>query len=226
MNTLQENDLKSTLLIVDDDVAFLKALTRSMSRLEYLVWPVPTCAQARAAIEVIKPDFAVVDLRLDDGSGIDVVKYIKKKSPHTRSVLLSGYANESSAVSAVIAGATDCVAKPVHAEELHADLISARTDRIHLPDRFMHPEEARIQHILSRWAKNNMNTTHAANELGLHRRSLQRMLARIGVDSTKSEVAKNSQVVKRYPGLSRFWTEILLEQKKRGGTIGQDASNS
>ena len=100
MNPAKDNDLKQTLLLVDDDSAFLKALSRAMSRLGYLVWPASTPAEAQRAIQSMKPDFAVVDLRLDEGSGLDVVNSIGKLSPDTKTVMLSGYANVRSAVAA------------------------------------------------------------------------------------------------------------------------------
>ena len=213
MKPPEDIDLKQTLLLVDDDSAFLNALARSMSRLGYLVWPVSTVAEACRTVQSIKPDFAVVDLRLKEGNGLDVVTYIGSQSPQTKTVMLSGYANVRSAVAAVRAGAVDCIAKPVNADELHTALISARSGHAQLPKHSMHPDEARMQHILARWAKNDLNTTQTADELGLHRRSLQRLLRRAGLRGDTAKGLKTSRIMSRFPALSRFWSDVWSESR-------------
>ncbi|MEM8687872.1 MAG: response regulator [Pseudomonadota bacterium] len=170
-----------SLLLVDDDVTFLRVLTRSMSKIGYSVWPAHTLEEARKAVAAVKPDFAVVDLHLDDENGLDVLDHLKLHSPRTVSVILSGYVDVASAVSAVKRGATDCLAKPVDADELDTCLKTARTRRQKVPDRVMNPSEAKVQHILAHWEKNDRNTTKTAETLGMHRRSLQRILLRAGM---------------------------------------------
>ncbi len=170
-----------SLLLVDDDVTFLRVLTRSMSKIGYSVWPAHTLEEARKAVEAVKPDFAVVDLHLDDENGLDVLDYLKTHSPRTVPVILSGYVDVASAVSAVKRGAVDCLAKPVDADELDTCLKSARARRQKVPERVMDPSEAKVQHILAHWEKNDRNTTKTAETLGMHRRSLQRILLRAGM---------------------------------------------
>ena len=212
MTTEIESKPMPSLLLVDDDETYLKVLARSMSRRDYLVWPASTIALARQAIYHLSPTFAVVDLRLNDGSGLDVVSHLRERSPDTTVVMLSGYANVRSAVAAVKAGAVDCIAKPVDPDELDKALKSAQTGSLHMPDHFMHPDEARMQHILGRWAKNNWNTTKAAAELGLHRRSLQRMLRRAGFNGESEPGSTASKIMTKFPGLSRFWLETVEGQ--------------
>ncbi len=170
-----------SILLVDDDVTFLRVLTRSMSKIGYSVWPAHTLEEARKAVDAVKPDFAVVDLHLDRENGLDVLDHLKMHSPATVTVILSGYVDVASAVSAVKRGAVDCLAKPVDADELDTCLKTARARRQKVPDRVMDPSEAKVQHILAHWEKNDRNTTKTAETLGMHRRSLQRILLRAGM---------------------------------------------
>ncbi len=216
MSIQDKQTTQATLLLVDDDPAFLKTLARSMSRLGYLVWPERTVAGGLQAVNTLKPDFAVVDLHLDRHSGLDLVARISEVSPQTCTLVLSGYATVRDAAAAVRAGAADCMAKPVDAQELHTALVSARSGRTELPQRFMHPDEARMQHILDRWMKSGWNTTRAADELGLHRRSLQRMLQRAGFnrkDDRPSLFHGTSGMARRFPGLAQYWSEALASKR-------------
>ena len=174
------SNLKS-LLIVDDDAAFLRVLSRAMSKLGYVVWPAETLEDAKRAVEAISPDFAVVDLHLGDENGIDVVDYISESSPKTTTVMLSGYVNETTVVRAIKAGAADCLVKPVDADELDSCLETVRAGKAQLPEQFINPTEARARHILAHWEKNDRNTSKTAEILGMHRRSLQRILIRVGM---------------------------------------------
>ncbi len=175
------NTTPKSLLLVDDDVTFLRVLTRAMSRMGYTVWPAHTLQEAHAAIQAIKPDYAIIDLHLGENNGLDLLDYIRERSPRTSAVILSGYANIASAVTAIKRGAVDCLAKPVDADELDTCLKSARARTPAVPNKVISPTEAKIQHILAHWEKNDRNTTKTAEVLGMHRRSLQRILLRAGM---------------------------------------------
>ncbi len=172
---------QKSLLLVDDDITFLRVLARSMSRLGFSVWPAQTLDEARAAVDAIKPDFAAIDFHLQDENGLDLFPYLKQHSPRTRAVVLSGYANISSAVAAVRLGAIDCITKPIDADELRNCLLATRHHPAELPDTVMNPSQAKMKHILAHWEKNDRNTTKTAELLGMHRRSLQRILVRAGM---------------------------------------------
>ena len=174
------NASDKTLLLVDDDVPFLRVLSRAMGRLGYNVWPAHSLDEAEAAITKIKPDFAAIDLHLGEQNGLDLVAHLRQTSPQTTTVILSGYANISSAVTAVKLGAVDCLAKPIDAEELDSCLTSFHQRETKLPDTHIDPAKAKIQHILAHWEKNDRNTSKTAEVLGMHRRSLQRVLLRAG----------------------------------------------
>lgn len=194
-------------MLVDDDVTFLRVLTRSMSKIGYSVWPAHTLEEARQAVDAVKPDYAVVDLHLDDENGLDLLDHLKAHSPTTVAVILSGYVDVASAVSAVKRGAIDCLAKPVDADELDTCLKTARARRQKVPERVMDPSEAKVQHILAHWEKNDRNTTKTAETLGMHRRSLQRILLRAGMgrDGRPAPVSRWTKMRRLYA----VWTRDL-----------------
>lgn len=175
------NSIDKSLLLVDDDVTFLRVLARAMGRQGFNVWPAQTLQEARSAIDAVKPDYAAIDFHLKDENGLDLFPYIQQHSPHTRAIILSGYATTSSAVAAVKLGAKDCLTKPVDADELRSCLMSTRHLQPTPPQTVMDPSQAKIKHILSHWEKNDRNTTKTAEILGMHRRSLQRILVRAGM---------------------------------------------
>lgn len=201
-----------SLLLVDDDVTFLRVLSRSMSKIGYTVWPAQNMADARAAIDAIKPDYAVIDLHLGDSNGLDLVDYLRTASPKTTAVILSGYVNVPSAVSAVKRGAVDCLAKPVDADELDTCLKSAPAWRQKVPEHVMDPSEAKVQHILAHWEKNDRNTTRTAETLGMHRRSLQRILLRAGMGRERANDRPSRWTKMRR--LYAVWTRGLREEAK------------
>ncbi|NNF79087.1 MAG: response regulator [Rhizobiales bacterium] len=176
------NITDKTLLLVDDDVTFLRVLTRAMGRFGYNIWPAQNLDDARSAIHKIKPDFAAIDLHLGSENGLDLVSYVRQHAPHTKTVILSGYATLSTAVTAVKFGAVDCLAKPIDAEELDSCLMSSHFATKKLPQNHIDPSRAKIQHILAHWEKNDRNTSKTAEVLGMHRRSLQRVLLRAGAE--------------------------------------------
>ena len=170
-----------TLLLVDDDASFLRVMTRALSRLGYAVWPAQTLKEACDAITAIEPDYAVIDVHLDKENGLDLLEFLKDHSPRTRAVILSGYANLSTAVSSVKLGALNCLPKPMNAEDLHHHLNNGIFNRKTKPVKVIEPDEARLQHILAHWEKNNRNTTQTAYDLGMNRRTVQRILKAAGM---------------------------------------------
>ena len=111
-----------SLLIVDDDKPFLQRLARAMETRGYLVDTAETVAEGIRKVEASPPAFAVVDMRLEDGNGLDVIELIRKRRPDSRMVVLTGYGNIATAVTAVKLGAVDYLAKPADADEVHLAL--------------------------------------------------------------------------------------------------------
>ncbi len=194
-----------TILLVDDDAAFLRTLARSFSRLGYLVWPALTVDEARQAIGASAPEFAVIDLHLADENGLEVLEHLSMVSPQTKSVLLSGYATPASAVEATKLGAIDCLPKPVSIEEIEHAFQQTSDCVTELPMAVMNPCEARIQHILAHWEKCDRNTMKAAKSLGMHRRTLQRILSRAGMGRTPDTGLETPTRFAKLRRLLRVW---------------------
>ena len=118
-------DAEKSLLIVDDDKAFLQRLARAMELRGFEVEIAASVAEGRARVDVHPPAYAVVDMRLADGNGLDVVEHLRERRPDSRTVVLTGYGNIATAVTAVKLGATDYLSKPADADDVVAALLRA-----------------------------------------------------------------------------------------------------
>lgn len=167
-----------TLLLVDDDKPFLTRLARAMEGRGYAVRTADSVAAGIAAVEEEAPAFAVIDLRLGDGNGLDVIARLKERRPEARGVVLTGYGNIATAVSAVKLGAFDFLAKPADADEIHAALAAQRDARPQPPENPMSADRVRWEHIQRVYELCSRNVSETARRLGMHRRTLQRILAK------------------------------------------------
>ena len=170
--------LERTLLIVDDDEPFRKRLTRAMERRGFEVLAASSVAEGIALARSRAPAFAVIDLRLDDGSGLDVVPALREVRPDTRVVMLTGYGNIATAVAAVKAGAVDYLAKPADADEIEAALMVQDGDKPAPPEHPMSADRVRWEHIQRVYELCDRNVSETARRLNMHRRTLQRILAK------------------------------------------------
>lgn len=175
------------LLIVEDDDAFRDRLTRSMQRRGFNVCSVASVMEALSAIQEDVPDYAVVDLRLLDGNGLDVVSELEDKHAETRAIILTGYGDISTAVSAVRLGAVDYIAKPATADEIIDALLAPKGSHASPPDNPIQPEQARLEHIEYVFHRTGDNVSQAAKLLKMHRRSLQRVLKRNGLSKGSAD---------------------------------------
>ena len=112
-----------SLLIVDDDKPFLQRLARAMEIRGFAVNTAESVAAGQLLVEKAAPAFAVVDMRLGDGNGLDVISAIKKRRPEARAIILTGPGNITTAVSAVKLGAVNYLAKPVDADDVASALL-------------------------------------------------------------------------------------------------------
>src|SRR4051812_35201330 len=167
-----------SLLIVDDDRAFLQRLARAMETRGYVVATADTVAEGIAKVESAAPAFAVIDMKLADGSGLDVILRLKEKRPDARAVILPGYGNIATAVTAVKLGAFDYLAKPADADEIHAALMAESGHKPDLPENPMSADRVRWEHIQRVYELCGRNVSETARRLAMHRRTLQRILAK------------------------------------------------
>ncbi len=169
---------EKTLLIVDDDKPFQSRLCRAMEQRGFSVTTADSVAEGLAAILLSPPAFAVIDLRLQDGSGLDVISQLKERRPDSRGVILTGYGNIATAVTAVKLGAFDYLAKPADADEIYNALVAVRHDKAELPENPMSADRVRWEHIQRIYELCGRNVSETARRLNMHRRTLQRILAK------------------------------------------------
>jgi len=171
------------LLIVEDDDTFRERLAQAMQRRGFVVQTASSVAKAREAMTETAPDYAIIDLRLQDGSGLDVVSELEAKHPDARALILTGYGNVPTAVSAARLGAVDYLSKPATADEIVDALMAPSGEHAPAPESPMPPEQARLEHIKHVFGLAGGNVSQAARLLDMHRRTLQRILQRNGVSN-------------------------------------------
>ena len=167
-----------SLLIIDDDEPFRTRLVRAMERRGFQVTSADSVASGIAAAKERPPAFAVVDLRLADGSGLDIVSTLRDVRPSARIVMLTGYGNIATAVAAVKAGAVDYLAKPADADQIEAALLAPEGSRPKPPEQPMSADRVRWEHIQRVYELCDRNVSETARRLSMHRRTLQRILAK------------------------------------------------
>jgi len=168
----------NTLLIVDDDRAFLARLARAMETRGFQVEAAASVEDGLLALRRRPPAFAVVDMRLEDGSGIDVIAALKDARPDARAVVLTGYGNIANAVTAVKLGAFDYLAKPADADDVYNALVAPSNAKAPPPENPMSADRVRWEHIQRVYELCNRNVSETARRLNMHRRTLQRILAK------------------------------------------------
>jgi two-component system response regulator RegA len=168
----------SSLLIVDDDRPFLNRLARAMEARGIEVRTAETVAEGIAAVRAQPPAYAVVDLRLEDGNGLDVIEALGKARPDARAIVLTGYGNIATAVTAVKLGALDYLAKPADADAVYGALMADPGSKAALPENPMSADRVRWEHIQRVYELCDRNVSETARRLNMHRRTLQRILAK------------------------------------------------
>ena len=167
-----------SLLLLDDDKPFLTRLVRAMESRGFEVTAVESVAEGIEAVEANPPAFAVVDMRLGDGNGLDVVEAIRARRENARAVVLTGYGNIATAVTAVKLGAVDYLAKPADADDVFAALVARPGELPNPPENPMSADRVRWEHIQRVYEMCDRNVSETARRLSMHRRTLQRILAK------------------------------------------------
>ena len=175
---LREIGSDPSILLVDDDEPFLKRLGRAMEKRGFTVEMAGSVAAGKAIATVRPPKYAVVDLRLEDGNGLEVVEVIRSKRPESRIVILTGYGAITTAVAAVKIGAIDYLAKPADANDVTSALLAHDDDRPPAPQNPMSADRVRWEHIQRVYELCDRNVSETARRLNMHRRTLQRILAK------------------------------------------------
>ena len=167
-----------SLLIVDDDNPFRERLARAMEKKGFEVSQAESVKKGIETVKTKKPTFAVVDLRLNDGNGLEVVKVIQNSNPNSRIIMLTGYGNISTAVAAIKQGAIDYLAKPADADDVEKALLADPNRKAEPPENPMSADRVKWEHIHRVFELCNRNVSETARRLKMHRRTLQRILSK------------------------------------------------
>jgi two-component system response regulator RegA len=178
MTTAAPLEGEKSLLILDDDAAFRTRLARALEQRGFEVNAVGSVAEASEIAAKAPPAYAVLDLRLEDGSGLSVVEALNKSRPDARIVMLTGYGAIATAVAAVKAGALDYLAKPADPEDIVKALLASPDEKPEPPENPMSADRIRWEHIQRVYELCGHNVSETARRLNMHRRTLQRILAK------------------------------------------------
>ena len=168
----------NSLILVDDDEPFLRRMAKAMQKRGFEVETAGSVAAGRAIATARPPAYAVVDLRLEDGNGLDVVEVLREKRPDSRVVVLTGYGAIATAVAAVKIGATDYLSKPADANDVTNALLAKSDELPPPPENPMSADRVRWEHIQRVYELCDRNVSETARRLNMHRRTLQRILAK------------------------------------------------
>ena len=167
-----------SLLIVDDDNPFRERLARAMEKKGFVVSQAEGAKKGIESVKIKKPAFAVVDLRLSDGNGLEVVKELQNSNAKSRIIMLTGYGNISTAVAAIKQGAIDYLAKPADADDVEKALLADPSTKAQPPENPMSADRVKWEHIHRIFELCNRNVSETARRLKMHRRTLQRILSK------------------------------------------------
>tara|TARA_Y100000590_G_C15377364_1_gene884954 strand:- start:198 stop:725 length:528 start_codon:yes stop_codon:yes gene_type:complete len=168
--------MQNSLIIIDDDTPFRERLTRSMEKKGFIVESFDKSSVASERLKTKSFNYAIIDMRLEDGSGLEIIKSLKKTNPETRSLLLTGYGNIATAVAAIKSGAVDYLPKPADVDQIYDALILSKDSFPPAPKNIMTPDRIRWEHIQRIFLQCNRNVSETARKLRMHRRTLQRIL--------------------------------------------------
>lgn len=177
-DALEEIGADKSLLIVDDDAPFRNRLARAMEKRGFEPVMAESVAEGLASCRSAPAAYAVVDLRLEDGNGLDVVEALRDARPDSRVIVLTGYGAIATAVAAVKIGAIDYLSKPADANDIEKALLTPRGEKPPPPENPMSADRVRWEHIQRVFELCDRNVSETARRLNMHRRTLQRILAK------------------------------------------------
>jgi len=168
--------MNKELIIIDDDFPFRQRLSRSLEKKGFNVESFSNFSETIERIKNKNFDYAIMDMRLDDGSGLELIKLIKEINPNTKSLLLTGYGNIATAVAAIKSGAIDYLPKPAEIDQIYDALTSSKETLPPPPKNPMTADRIRWEHIQRVFIQCSRNVSETARRLRMHRRTLQRIL--------------------------------------------------
>ncbi|PCH86092.1 MAG: two-component system response regulator [Piscirickettsiaceae bacterium] len=170
---------KQKLLIIDDDELYCDVLRGAFESRGYEVAVAHDIEQSQQRIKQFQPELAVVDLRLEQESGLHIIKALKAHDENTQIVMLTGYASIATAVEAVKLGARQYITKPANADEILAAFSKQDGDVDLAPaERPLSVKRMQWEHMQKVLLECDGNISETARQLNMHRRTLQRMLAK------------------------------------------------
>ncbi|MCB0319061.1 MAG: response regulator [Bdellovibrionales bacterium] len=164
-----------TIIVVDDDEVFRLRLVKAFKDRNFLVEHADSFEQASLILNSKFFDYAVFDLSLPDGTGLDLVKLFNQKNPASKSIILTGYGTIASAVQAIKNGAVQYMSKPTNADAIIASFEGYEPQIDSSTPTLSQVEWEHMNRVIN---DHGGNITQAAKTLGLHRRSLQRKIAK------------------------------------------------
>lgn len=167
-----------TILVAEDDMPFRTRLARALEGRGFTVASAESVAVALSLVKKAPPAFAVIDLRLADGNGLDIIDALHRERPEARAIVLTGYGNIATAVAAVKFGAVDYLSKPADADDVIKALLARPGIKPTPPDNPMSADRVRWEHIQRVYELCGQNVSETARRLNMHRRTLQRILAK------------------------------------------------
>ena len=167
-----------TLLLLDDDQALRTRLGRALESRGFTVTAAGSVAEAVEILKALAPAYAVLDMRLDDGNGLKIVEAVRERREDSRIVMLTGYGAIATAVAAIKAGAVDYLSKPADADDVVKALLASGDEAPEPPENPMSADRVRWEHIQRVYELCDHNVSETARRLGMHRRTLQRILAK------------------------------------------------
>lgn len=205
---IDEKDHKPALLIVDSDPVVLRTTGRAMERRGFAPVLVASLGAAREVLPASSPRFAIIEQRVSDGSGLDLIADVKRARSGARVVVLTSFGSVEHAVAAARLGADDYLMKPIDANSIAAAL---RDGGVRLEDSrsFPHPGQQELNYLLTVYEQHNRNMSESARAIGMHRRTLQRILRRHGIAPGNTQALPAPGHVARLRRLYRLWTQLL-----------------
>jgi len=169
---------EKTLLLMDDDAPFRNRLARALEARGFEVTQAEGVHQALDIIKTSPPAYAVMDMRLEDGNGLKAIEALHERRPDAHAIMLTGYGNIATAVTAIKSGAVDYLSKPADADDVVKALLAIENHAPPPPENPMSADRVRWEHIQRVYALCGNNVSETARRLNMHRRTLQRILAK------------------------------------------------